>query len=250
MQVVVDSLLVSYETMGKGKVVLLLHGWGDSAAGLKGLQTALAKKYKVLALNLPGFGGSEAPKTTWGLDEYAQFVAAFVQKVGEKQVTAIVGHSNGGAIAIRGLARGWLAADKLVLLASAGVRGTYKGRVRALRYITKAGKALATPLPKGIKKRLRSKVYQTVGSDMLVAEHLQETFKKVVTDDVRADAAQLALPTLLIYGEQDESTPVWYGEAFHQAIQGSTLEVLPGAGHFVHLDRPAEVERAIAELLA
>src|SRR5690606_38998725 len=120
--------------------------------------------------------------------------------------------SNGGAIAIRGMARGWLSADNLVLLASAGIRGEYKGRVKALRLITKAGKALTTPLPKSVKQRLRKKVYATVGSDMLVAEHLQETFKKVVTDDVREDAARLALPTLLIYGDQDDATPVRYAE--------------------------------------
>jgi len=78
-----------------------------------------------------------------------------------------------------------------------------------------------------------------------VAEHLQETFKKVVTDDVRADAAHLAIPTLLLYGEQDDATPVRYGELFHEAIEGSTLEILPGAGHFVHIDRPHDVIAAI-----
>ena len=106
------------------------------------------------------------------------------------------------------------------------------------------------PLPKRVKEKLRKKVYKTVGSDMLVAEHLQETFKKVVTDDARVDAAQLTLPTLLLYGEQDDAAPVWYGEAYHQLITGSTLEVFPGAGHFVHIDRPAEVVKAIEEFTA
>jgi pimeloyl-ACP methyl ester carboxylesterase len=250
MQVVVDSLLTHYETAGKGKILVLLHGWGDTAAGLKGLQTALARHYKVVAVDLPGFGGTESPKSVWGLDDYAAFVAHFLEKIAAGPVVAVVGHSNGGAIAIRGLANGKLQADKLVLLASAGIRGTYKGRVKLLRYITKAGKALTTPLPKSIKQKLRKKVYSTVGSDMLVAEQLQETFKKVVTDDVRSDAARLTQPTLLVYGEQDESTPVWYGETYHEVINGSTLEVLPGAGHFVHLDRPTEVTKAIEEFLA
>jgi pimeloyl-ACP methyl ester carboxylesterase len=250
MQVVVESLLTHYETEGTGKLVVLLHGWGDSAAGLKGLQHALAKKYQVLAVDLPGFGNTEAPKDVWGLDNYAAFVGAFLQKIAVGPVYAIAGHSNGGAIAIRGLANGSLQADKLILLASAGIRGTYKGRVKILRYITKAGKALTMPLPKALKKKIQKKVYKTVGSDMLVAEHLQETFKKVVTDDVRANASQLTQPTLLIYGEKDESTPLWYGETYHELIPVSTLEVLPGASHFVHLDRPADVVRAIEGFLA
>ncbi|HUC89484.1 MAG TPA: alpha/beta hydrolase [Patescibacteria group bacterium] len=245
MQVVVDSLLTHYQAEGSGRVMVLLHGWGDSAAGLGGLQKALAKQYKVIALDLPGFGGTEAPHEVWGLDNYAEFVKDFLKKVDSGPVTVLAGHSNGGAIAVRGLAKGTLQADRLVLIASAGIRGVYKGRVRALRYITKAGKALTMPLPKGVKQKLRQKVYTSVGSDMLVAEHLQETFKRVVTDDVRQDAASLTIPTLLIYGEQDQATPVQYGETFHELIDGSELQILPGAGHFVHIDRPETVVKAI-----
>jgi pimeloyl-ACP methyl ester carboxylesterase len=250
MQVVVDSLLTHYEVQGKGKIVLLLHGWGDSAAGFSGLGKSLAKHFRVVAIDLPGFGGTEAPKDVWGLDEYAQFVAHFLQKVELKQPYLLVGHSNGGAIALRGLGSGVLQADKLVLLASAGIRGVYKGRVKALRYLTKFGKALTMPLPKRVKNKLRRTVYHTVGSDMLVAEHLQETFKKVVTDDVRADASRLTLPALLIYGEEDEATPVWFGRTLHELIPGSNLEILPEASHFVHHDRPAEVTKAIEEFAA
>jgi pimeloyl-ACP methyl ester carboxylesterase len=247
MQVVVDSLLTQYEMQGEGKLVLVLHGWGDQARSFGPLQRSLAKRYRVLALDLPGFGGTEAPKAVWDISDYATFVAHFLHKIGEKRVYVLVGHSNGGAIAIRGLAREELMADKLVLLGSAGIRGEYKGRVKALRLLAKAGKALTLPLPKSAKQALRKKAYKTIGSDMLVAEHLQETFKRVVTDDVRADAAKLTLPTLLVYGENDDATPVRYGELFHQVIEGSTLEVLPGAGHFVHLDRPDDVLRAIQE---
>jgi pimeloyl-ACP methyl ester carboxylesterase len=248
-QVIVDSLLTHYEVHGKGKAVLLLHGWGDSAAGLRVLQTALAKKHKVIAIDLPGFGATQAPDGVWGLDDYAYFVDHFLAKIDAKQLKAIIGHSNGGAIAIRGMARGWLSADKLVLMASAGIRGEYKGRVKSLRLITKAGKALTAPLPKAIKQRLRKKVYQTVGSDMLVAEHLQETFKKIVSDDVRVDALHLTLPTLIVYGDKDESTPLRYGNMFNEAIKGSKLEVVADAGHFVHVDQPEKVVKAIEGFL-
>ena len=84
---------------------------------------------------------------------------------------------------------------------------------------------------------------------MLVAEHLQETFKKIITDDVRVDALHLTLPTLLVYGDKDESTPVRYGTMFNEAIKGSKLEVLPGAGHFVHNDEPEKVTKAIEGFL-
>jgi pimeloyl-ACP methyl ester carboxylesterase len=252
MQVVVDSLLTHYETAGSAHgapLVVLLHGWGDSAAGLRALQKALAAHAYVVALDLPGFGATEAPREPWGLDEYAQFVAAFLQKINAGSVTVLAGHSNGGAIALRGLSKGWLHAGKLVLLASAGIRGEYKGRVKALRYLAKAGKALTAPMPKALQQKIRQKAYHTIGSDMLVAEHLQETFKRVVTDDTRQDAEALTIPALLLYGEQDDATPVRYGEMYHEYIANSTLEIFPGAGHFVHLDRPKEVVQAIEEFM-
>lgn len=249
MQVVIDTLLTHYETEGTGKLVVILHGWGDSSDGFKRLQKSLAQRHKVTVLDLPGFGKTQAPHQVWGLDDYAVFVAHFLKKIDAGPVKTLVGHSNGGAIVIRGLAKGTLRADRLVLIASAGIRGVYKGRVKVLRYITKAGKALTMPLPNSIKRRLRQKVYKTIGSDMLVAEHLQETFKKVISDDVRLDARKLLLPTLLLYGEDDTETPVWYGETFHELITGSTLTVLPNAGHFVHLDRAADAERLIGEFV-
>lgn len=248
MQLIVQDLITDFKRVGTGKIVLILHGWGDKSAGWTAFSQALAKDFDVVSLDLPGFGNTEPPRTPWGLDDYAAFVAAFIRK-SNLEPYAIVGHSNGGAIAIRGLAEGLLKPEKLVLLASAGVRGEYKGRTKALRLLTKTGKALATPLPGSVKKQLRSKVYETVGSDMLVAEHLQETFKRVVSDDVRKDAAKITIPTLLVYGDRDEATPVRYGYEFSAAIPGSRLEIVKGAGHFVHLERPEKVQQLVREFL-
>jgi len=249
MQVVVDGLLTAYERSGKGKTVVLLHGWGDRASGLRGIRRALAAHFDVVAPDLPGFGGTQAPDAVWGLDDYATFVAHFVQKVGAADVYAYVAHSNGGAIVLRGLAHGELTAARIALLAGAGIRGERRGRLQLLKYVTKAGKIFAAPLPPAVQRRLRHKLYGAVGSDLLVAEHLQETFKRVVGDDVRADAATVTVPALLVYGELDQETPLRYGELFHELLQGSTLEILPEAGHFVHLDRPHAVIRAVEEFL-
>ncbi|HEV2402867.1 MAG TPA: alpha/beta hydrolase [Candidatus Saccharimonadales bacterium] len=249
MQVIVNELLVSYEVSGKGPTVLFLHGWGDSGKGFHQLSATVAKHFRIIVPDLPGFGGSQAPPSAWGLNEYVQLLQAFLDKVGVKSLFAVIGHSNGGAIAIRGVASENLRPERLVLLAAAGIRNPYKGRNQALRLVAKSGKLLAKPLPKAAQLRLRRKLYATVGSDMFVAEKLQETFKRVVSDDVRADAQRLNLPTLLIYGEADEQTPVSYGELFHELIADSSLEVLPGVGHFVHHERLAEVTRSIMEFL-
>ena len=249
MQVMVDGLLVQYEMHGTGEVIVLLHGWGDRASGLKILAGPLSKEYAVLSPDLPGFGGTANPPAVWDLTDYARFIAHLLQKLNISNVYAFVGHSNGGAIAMRGIGRGAFSADRLVLLASAGIRGRYNTRNKAQRLVVKTGKALVMPLPAGLRNKLRHKVYDTIGSDMLVAEHLQETFKKIVTDDVQKDAANITIPTLLMYGEDDRATPVQFGEMFYQLIDGSTLEILAGAGHFLYLDRPNETITTIQEFL-
>ena len=249
MQIVVDSLITNYAESGQGPVVLMLHGWGDSLAGFHSLQKSLEKKYRVITPDLPGFGQTQTPHETWGLNEYAQFVRDFLDKLAIRP-HVIIGHSNGGALAIRGLGSGVLDADKLVLLASSGIRGEYKGRVKAIRLATKTGKLLTSPLPGRVKNRLRKKVYQTVGSDMLVAEHMQETFKQVVTDDVRKDAQKIAIPTLLLYGDQDTATPPSYGKQLNVLIKNSVFDEISPAGHFVHHDQPVAVLSRVEEFIA
>src|SRR4051812_37122253 len=113
MQLIVNSLLTNYERSGSGKVMLLIHGWGDSLAGFKEAQRSLGDHYEVVSLDLPGFGKTEPPKTAWGLDEYAQFVGMFLTKLNLTPY-GIIAHSNGGAIALRGLHKDDFQTDKLV----------------------------------------------------------------------------------------------------------------------------------------
>jgi len=251
MQVIVDSLLTTYHIFGKDKpnTVLILHGWGDNSVSWLKFAGQLASDYQVVVLDLPGFGKTDMPHHVWGLDDYAAFVASFLQKI-DLAPYAIVGHSNGGAIAIRGLATGAIGTERLVLLASAGIRTIDGGRKRLLRVVAKAGKVLTLPLPSAARTKLRRKLYTAVGSDLLVAEHMQETFKRVVGQDVQSDAAMLSLPVLLAYGEDDTATPPVYGRLLHQQIDGSTLEILGGATHFLHLDKPQEVLALTKDFLA
>lgn len=250
MQVIVDSLLVNYQRSGsKAKTVLLLHGWGDSLKTFAGLQKALSEDFTVVSLDLPGFGGSQAPPRAWGLQEYAELAAAFLRKITVPALYAVVGHSNGGAVAIYGLAHNILKAQKLVLLGAAGIRDQQKGRRQALNALAKTGRAATAWLPASQQQKLRQKLYTAAGSDLLTVPHMQETFKKIVNQDVQAEAAQLKLPTLLIYGQDDTETPPAYGERYQNLISGSTLEVISGSGHFVHQEQPQLIQNLVQEFL-
>jgi pimeloyl-ACP methyl ester carboxylesterase len=249
MQVIVDNLVTAYGQEGSGKLLLMLHGWGDNHNTFK-LLGGLLDAYTKLALDLPGFGSSQAPPKAWNLDDYAEFLAHFLTKLGvEEDIYAVIGHSNGGALAIRALSLGKLKADKLILLASAGVRNNQPLKRMATRTVAKVGKSATFWLPKTTRQNLRQKLYGTIGSDMLVVPELAETFKLTVAQDVQTDAAKLQLPTLIINADRDPAIPLRDGERFHYLIKHSKLEILPGSSHFIHHEYAEPVSRQINQFL-
>ena len=249
MNIVVDDLLVHYEQQGTGSTVLLLHGWGDTLAGLSAIQQSLAKQYQVVSVDLPGFGSSQSPNAVWNLDNYAKFLAAFAKKL-DFAPFAIIGHSNGGALAIRSVSIGALTPERLVLIAASGIRNSPSLKKSGLKVVAKVGKAATILLPLRTKTKLRKKLYGVAGSDLLVVEHLQDTFKATVRQDVQADAANITIPTLLIYADNDAAVPIADGQTYHRLIKSSRLEIIEGAGHFVHLDDPRAVNTLIETFLA
>lgn len=250
MNIIVDGLLTHYERNGKGPLLLLLHGWGDSAATFQNLQKQLRPHYEVVAVDLPGFGASEPPKAAWDLDNYAGFLQAFLTKLTLEQPYAVIGHSNGGALAVRAVSLEKLQPQKIILLAASGVRTNNTFKRLSLKFIAKVGNIATLWMPEKYRRALRKSLYGAVGSDMLVAPHLQDTFKKTVRQDVQADAVVIAVPTLLIYAAHDEAIPLADGKQYHDLITGSQLVVVENAGHFVHQEQPEQVQKLIEEFLS
>lgn len=233
MQIIVDNLAITYEISGNGKTVLMLHGWGDDHNTYRALSEKLTNNFKLVALDLPGFGLSQSPPKAWNLDDYAALVADFLVKL-RLTPYAIIGHSNGGALAIRGLSRGKLKADKLVLIASAGIRNTHKAKKALIKSVAKTGKVATVWLPRSTRAKLQRKLYGSVGSDLFLKPELKETFALTVRQDIQDDAAKLNLPVMLINADRDPAVPLSYGERLHALIDGSTLEVISDNDHFVH----------------
>jgi len=252
MQIVVNQLLTTYTQYGHGKkVAIMLHGWADSGISFEMLARQLIKDlpdFKFITLDLPGFGGTQAPSEAWGLEEYALFCRDFLKKLNIKP-NLVIGHSNGGAIAIQGLACNFFGADKLVLIASAGIRERSIKKT-AMRMAARPVGMVIKVAPKDLQRSFRQKVYSAIGSDYLIAEHMQQTFKKVVSQDMQAMAMQLKIPVSLIYGENDIAAPPRYGRIFEQKIDNSSLHIIPLSGHFVHQEQVPKVSRVIKEFVS
>lgn len=249
MQVIVDSLLANYQKTGSGPTVVALHGWGDSSRTFNQLARELADQYTVFALDLPGFGGTEPPPKAWGLEDYAKFVNAWLEKINAGHAYAVIGHSFGGSIAIVGVSTAQIESDKLVLLASGGVRNKDFLRKKALWLASKTLKAPLYILPSRSRAKIKNQLYRKIGSDLLLVPHMRQTFVKMVRQDVQQAARSIKKPTLLIYGSRDQNTPVSYGRLLAAAIPNAHLEIIPEVGHFPHHDQPAQVANLVKQFL-
>lgn len=241
--------MTSYQKVGEGKTLVFLHGWGDTSLTFSKMIENLQDKYLVYSLDLPGFGGSQAPESAWGLEDYADFVDAWASKVSIKDVYAIVGHSYGGALALTALGKKSIKAHKLILIASAGIRNQRTLRKKILKASAKLARLPMFLLPQASRQKLRSRFYKSIGSDMLLVPHMELTYKRIIGQDVQAVAKAIDLPTLLIYGSKDRETPPRDGRILNQIIQGSRLEIIEGSAHFVHQENTTELTNLVLDFL-
>jgi len=252
MKVVVDNLLINYLIEGKksGKTILMLHGWANDLTIFQQIASKLAKHYRVLRLDLPGFGGSQIPSKAWKIIDYGRLVKNFCLKVGFRP-EILIGHSFGGRIIIKMVSEAFIQPKKIVLFNSAGVKASNFWRSKLLKAAAKGGKII-TYLP-GIRKfrqGLRNKFYQKIGSDdYLQSGAMRSIFINAVNEDLRQDASKIKVPTLLIWGEKDNQTPLRQAHILNRQIKKSRLEVLSSAGHFSFIDEPTKTLKLIEQFL-
>lgn len=236
-QLVVRDTLINYtETNAEAtKALVFLHGWQSSAQAWSGIVARLADNpVRILCLDLPGFGSSPLPKSTWGVGEYAEMVVEFIQNLGLKEVI-LVGHSFGGRIGIKLAAMNPDVIEKLVLVDAAGLRN--ENLVNRLKVL--AAKTVKPLFELPIIRNFKTHAYRAIGAvDLADSGPLKETFLKTINEDLASCLPQIKAPTLLVWGADDTETPVAYGKIMNRLIPNSKLVVLDGASHFSFIDEP------------
>lgn len=217
--------------------MLFLHGWRSKGVIWRGVCEKLAHYGRAMyALDLPGFGGSETPKTPYSLGDYADVVAKFIETFTMRDCI-VIGHSFGGSVAIKLAARYPSLVSKLILTNSAGIRRrTIKKRARALcaRFV----KPIFAP---HFMQQLRKRIYTLIGAeDYLATPALTETFRAVTSEDLTLILSSITQPTLIIWGDRDRATPLKDARVFERLIPNAKLVILKGARHYSFLDNPNE----------
>ncbi|MCL2451854.1 alpha/beta hydrolase [Candidatus Saccharibacteria bacterium] len=245
MQVIVDDLMTEYLRLGRedAPVVLMLPGWKASVADFAKLMKDQTNDFDVVALDFPGFGTTQTPGRAWTVQDYTDFVAKFIEKLGLKKIHAIIGHSFGGRIMLDGCARGQLNAKKLVFIDSAGVKPKVSMRNRIIRTAAKLARVFPEEFRTKIGRRFGSEDYKATSGVM------RDTFRQIVNLDLTPEMCQIKQPTLLIWGADDTYTPLSDAEIFADKIPQAKLEIVEGAGHYAFLDQPEKVAKLIREFL-
>lgn len=235
-----DLLNVDYiDTINGDNVIVLLQGWGTTAKIYQILADMLSDKYRVIMPNFPGFGGTTEPSFPYTAEDYSDFVIAFLNNLGINKAS-FIGHSHGGRVIIELASRKDCPIDieKIVLIDSAGIVSKKKlsKRIKIRVYKMLKGVLLLPPVKAlypdalhGLKAKFGSADYAS-SSPML-----QQSMVKLVNTDYSGRLSQINAPTLLIWGDKDDATPLSHGKIMEKEISDSGLVVIEGGGHFSYL---------------
>jgi pimeloyl-ACP methyl ester carboxylesterase len=225
--------------------IVILPGWGAHIEAVGPILAALEGASDLIALDLPGFGESDPPEQAWDVDAYARFMIHFLDELAVDRAH-LVGHSHGGRVSIA------LGADepdrvgRLLLIDSAGIPPRRGWRYRRRVAVAKLGR-LAAKVGGGPGRRLQERMRARVASrDYLEAsEAMRGTFRAVIASDLTDRLSRVRASTLLVWGDQDDDTPLWMGQRMEELIPDAGLVVLEGAGHYSYADSPGQF-RAVA----
>ena len=228
----------AYVKQGTGTTtIIFLHGWPGDASRWECVARRMPDDCTTYCLDLPGWGKTPLTRA-YTLSDYERELEAFIAEKGIER-PVIVGHSFGGRVAIKFALRRPERVSKLILVASAGIE--HKS------WLTRVSASLSPFVPQAIRRRLLRFV---ASSDYLAADGVKrETLKAIVAENLEPDLHRIAVPTLLIWGDADHTTPLEHGRTMEREIPGARLTVIPGGDHGIPYRRCDEVVSAIAACL-
>ena len=231
MKIEIQGMSIHYIQYGKGKDIILLHGWGQNIEMMKPLGDNFCDRFRITILDLPGFGESDEPKEAWNIGRYVELLEEFMKSLKiEKPI--VMGHSFGGRIAIRYSATHPI--EKLILFGSPCIRSNenLSLKVRLLKKIKKLPGMNA--IGEYMKQFIGSRDYKAASPIM------RQTLVEVVNEDLSEYAKKIEEPTLLIWGEQDMEAPVAEARELEKMMKDAALILLPGT-HYAYLENLGSV---------
>ena len=264
---------VAYRTAGSGPVVVLVHGMAGSSVTWEPVVAGLAEHFTVVAPDLPGHGASAKPDDgDYSLGTFASSVRDLMVALGHPRAT-IVGQSLGGGVAMQFAYQFPERCERLVLVGSGGLG----------REVTPLLRALAFPGIEYLFPVLFASVWRDAGRGVLAGlrrvglrpsaymGEIWRSYESLTDPATRAafgrtlrsvvdiggqrvsarDRLPLAdgIPTLIVWGENDDIIPSRHAAAARAALPHSRIEVFEGVGHFPHCEAPERFRRVLTDFI-
>ncbi len=230
----VNSQKVRLLEVGDGDPVVVLHGWGGRIESMAPVLKCLGQAFHVVAMDLPGFGESPVPAGAWGTPDYAEFVHDVVRSLGIERA-AFVGHSYGAKTSLYLAATHTDFVTKVVAQGASGLRSAPSLMAQGKRLVGRGARFAGSLGPPG--RALKQFLYARIASqDYRDAGELRPILVKVVNEDIGPLLGNIAAPTLLLWGTEDDAAPLAHGKRMEQLIPDAALIEFSGAGHFAYLD--------------
>jgi pimeloyl-ACP methyl ester carboxylesterase len=270
-QVAVHGHSVAYRRGGSGEAVVLIHGLAGNSKTWKDVMPALATGWDVIAPDLLGHGESAKPMGDYSLGAHASGLRDLLLTLGVQHAT-IVGHSFGGGVAMQFAYQHPEMCDRLVLVGSGGLGREVSWLLRLVtlplaeqtmpllfqRRVADAGIAVSRFLHRrGLRAPHVGEMLRSYAS--LAGAENRKAFVRTIRTVIEPsgqtvsalDRLYLAahVPTLIVWGANDQIIPVAHAHAAHVAIAGSRLEILPDLGHFPHTQDPERFVEVLVDFL-
>lgn len=272
-QVLDASPNIAYIDEGSGdQTILLVHGLASNAGFWRYNIEALSENYRVIAVDLPGYGKSEKGDLPYGMGFYAQVLANFITQMDLDNVV-YVGHSMGGQIGITLAINHPEMISELVLAAPAGIEKFDRGEGKWLANVFTQEGIVKAPEPT-IRENLslnffrwnpkwewmvEERVRMAKSPEMNEFAYTVVQSIKAMIDEPTSDYLHLIThPTFIIYGNEDGLIPNRYLNPGHTAdvfeqgvskIPNATSKALRKSGHLLQIENPTGFNSALLDYL-
>jgi len=258
--VTIDELDIHYCDEGDGEVILLVHGTFSSLHSFDDWNDILKKQYRVIRLDLPGFGltGPNASHE-YSIDNYSDFLDAFLEKLNIKSCS-VAGNSLGGWLCWEFAVKYENRVDELILINSAGYIGEKSMPLPFVIAQTPVLRNVFNYVPRAVVRRFLRQVFedQSKVTDKVVNRHYdlfhregnKEAFVKLANSDYAHNTdrlIQLSVPVLIMWGANDNWINVKHSRKFEKDIQNSEVVIYENVGHVPMEEIP---EKSAADLIS
>jgi len=252
-----DQGIVHYEVYGKGRPVILLHGWLGSWGLWQNTMAFLGQYYRTYALDFWGFGESGKRQPTFAVDDFVSMVDQFMDRLGIIRAP-LVGHSMGGSVSLSVTIANPERVSKVVVIGSPIVGSSLNFFLKlagynwiaalvfnfmwALRFGLRVTAPIISKNPSFYEMIERDISRTTLESFFLSISSLRKT-------DLRPLLNQITIPTMGMYGDKDVIVNPKQWQPLQAGVPQARIERFNKAGHFIMLDEPETFQETLKDFL-